>query len=203
MAKIVSITALLVFASLTSACVQNPATNQAAQYSVSEETLAETRAVAKQLSMELAGRLKKEISENGPASAVDVCNMAAPEIASTLSQKNNWQVGRVGTRVRNSLNQPNAWQHAALTTFAEKAAKGEKFEQMETHSVTMADGRPMLRYAKAIGLQPMCVVCHGKADQIPSSVKARLQEKYPNDLAIDYSPGELRGAVVILRPLMN
>lgn len=203
MANTIPVTALLVLAGLTSACVQNPAAKPVAQYPVSEQTLAETRAVAQQLSMELGGRLKKEMSANGPASAVDVCNIAAPGIASTLSQKNNWQVGRVGTRVRNPLNQPNAWQQAALTTFVEKAAKGEKFEQMETHSVAIVDGKPMLRYAKAIGLQPMCVVCHGKPDQIPSNVKARLQDKYPNDLATGYSPGELRGAVVILRPLLN
>lgn len=203
MAKTASMMALLALASLTSACVQNPAANQEVQYPVSEKTLLETRAVAMELSTQLAGRLKKEIGENGPASAVDVCNLVAPEIARTLSQKNNWQVGRVGTRVRNPLNQPNVWQQTALTTFAENAAKGEKFEQMETYSVAMIDGEPMLRYAKAIGLQPMCVVCHGKAEQIPSSVKARLQEKYPNDLATGYSPGELRGAVVILRPLIN
>jgi hypothetical protein len=203
MVKKFSIIASLALASLTSGCVQNPTENQADQYVVSDETLAEAHAVAMQLSTELGGRLKKELSENGPAIAVDVCHIVAPEIASSLSQKNNWQVGRVGTRVRNTLNLPNTWQQAALTTFAEKAAKGEKFEQLETHSVAMVDGKPMLRYAKAIGLQPMCVVCHGKAEQIPASVKARLQEKYPNDRAVDYSPGELRGAIVILRPILN
>ncbi len=180
------------------ACTQNPPiSNQ----SVDEKTLAETRSVATQLVSTLGAALKKEIAANGAASAIGVCNLTDPEIAASLSQQTNWQVGRVGTRARNPNNQPNDWQQAALNTFAERAAQGEKFEQMETYSVSQLNNRPTLLYAKAIGLQPMCVQCHGQSAQISEDVKARLQALYPADKAIDYNVGELRGAVVIVRPL--
>ena len=180
------------------ACTQNPLTSG---QPVGENILAETRSVATQLASTLGATLKKEIAANGAASAIDVCKVAAPEIATSLSQQTSWQVGRVGTRVRNPNNQPNDWQQAALNTFAERAARGEKFEQMETYSVSQVNNKPMLHYAKAIGLQPMCVQCHGQSAQISADVKARLQALYPADKAIDYNVGELRGAVVIVRPL--
>jgi hypothetical protein len=149
----------------------------------------------------LGATLKKEIAANGAASAINVCNVAAPEIAASLSQQTNWQIGRVGTRVRNPNNLANDWQQAALATFADKMAQGEKFEQMETYSVSQENSKPMLRYAKAIALQPMCAQCHGQSAQISPDVKARLQALYPTDKAVDYNVGDLRGAVVIVRPL--
>lgn len=180
------------------ACTQNPTTSS---QSVDENVLAETRSVATRLVSTLGATLKKEIAANGTVSAIGVCNLVAPEIAASLSQQTNWQVGRVGTRVRNPNNQPNDWQQAALNTFAERASQGEKFEQMETYSVRQVNSKPMLLYAKAIGMQPMCVQCHGQSAQISADVKARLQTLYPADKAIGYNVGELRGAVVIVRPL--
>jgi len=180
------------------ACTQNPPTSR---QSVDENVLAETRSVAIQLVSTLGATLKKEIAANGVVSAIGVCNLVAPEIAASLSQQTGWQVGRVGTRVRNPNNQPNDWQQVALNIFAERAALGEKFEQMETYSVSQVNNKPMLLYAKAIGLQPMCAQCHGQSEQISADVKARLRALYPADKAINYNVGELRGAVAIVRPL--
>ena len=58
-----------------------------------------------------------------------------------------------------------------------------------------------LRFMKAIGLAPQCVVCHGSPDQIPDSVRAELDAMYPHDRAVNYRPGDLRGAVSIKQPL--
>ncbi len=186
---------------LATSCSHDPAPLKHSGYVVDKKTLVETSDVATQLIMQLGGKLKQEISTNGPASAINLCNIVASEIASSLSQQTGWQVGRVGTRVRNPKNEPNKWQQAALNAFTSSAARGNKFDQMETYSVATVNGKPMLRYAKAISMQPMCLVCHGKPEEIPADVKARLQEKYPDDRAVGYSVGELRGAVVIFRPL--
>jgi len=48
-------------------------------------------------------------------------------------------------------------------------------------------------------LQPMCVACHGGPEQISPEVKSKLSELYPNDKAVNYQPGQLRGAVVLSR----
>ncbi len=168
---------------------------------VDDKTLEQTRAVAGQLVTQLGGRLKAEMMANGPAAAVDVCKLVAPEMAAKLSQEHGWQVGRVGTRVRNPLNSPKAWQQAALDDFAKQMAQRKSLDAMEFWEVVQEDGKSTLRYAKAIGVQPMCLACHGGPDAIPDKVKARLKADYPDDRAVGYSVSELRGAVVITRPL--
>lgn len=171
---------------------------------VDAKTLEETRAVAGQLVTQLGGRLKAEMSANGPVAAISVCKQAAPEIAAALSKEKNWQVGRVGTRVRNAAtNTPNAWQQAALKQFAERLAKGEKPDAMEFTQIErdISGYGAHLNYAKAIVVQPVCVTCHGPVDAIPEGVRAKLKEEYPNDQATGYQVGDLRGAVVIRRPL--
>ena len=41
------------------------------------------------------------------------------------------------------------------------------------------------------------------AAQIAEAVRVELQTLYPHDQAVDYTPGELRGAVSIRQPLEN
>lgn len=174
---------------------------QPAEKAVDAKALEETRAVAGQLATQLGGRLKAELTANGPEAAIPVCKQAAPEIAGKLSAEKNWQVGRVGTRLRNAANAPNNWQQEALKQFSERLAKGEKPDAMEFTQIEKDGGKHYLRYAKAIALQPMCVTCHGAAEAIPEGVRARLKQEYPNDQATGYQPGDLRGAIVIRRPL--
>ncbi len=176
-------------------------TFQPAEKAVDAKALEETRAVAGQLATQLGGRLKAELTANGPEAAIPVCKQVAPEIAGKLSAEKNWQVGRVGTRLRNAANAPNNWQQEALKQFSERLAKGEKPDAMEFTQIEKDGGKHYLRYAKAIALQPMCVTCHGAAEAIPEGVRARLKQEYPNDQATGYQPGDLRGAIVIRRPL--
>jgi hypothetical protein len=170
---------------------------------VDAKVLEETRAAAGKLATELGGRLKAEMSSNGPVAAISVCKQVAPEIASRISQEKNWQVGRVGTRARNPGNTPNAWQQEALKQFAERLAKGEKPDAMEFTQIERdtAGYGAHLNYAKAVVLQPVCTTCHGAVEGIPEGVRAKLKEDYPNDKATGYQVGDLRGAIVIRRPL--
>jgi hypothetical protein len=162
----------------------------------------EMRATAKALSTQLGGKLKQEMEANGSEAAVSVCKKLAPQIAGDLSRQTGWKVGRVGTRARNAeTGTPDAWDAKALAVFAERMKQGEKPDTMELAEVVSEPSGKFLRFAKAIALQPMCVTCHGTPENIPAGVKARLQAEYPLDKATGYSVGELRGAVVIKRPL--
>jgi hypothetical protein len=163
----------------------------------------EMRGTAKTLLTQLGGKLKAEMTANGPEAAVGVCKKIAPQIAADLSSQTGWTVGRVGTRARNAESgTPDAWNAKALAAFAERMKLGEKPDTMEMAEVITAPaGKTYLRYAKAIAIQPVCLTCHGSGKEIPAAVKARLQSEYPMDKATGYSAGELRGAVVVVRPL--
>jgi hypothetical protein len=41
--------------------------------------------------------------------------------------------------------------------------------------------------------QPMCGSCHGPADKIAPAVAAALKHRYPNDRAVGFLNGEIRG----------
>ena len=162
-----------------------------------------TRGIATDLLNQLGARLKGAMSTDGPIAAVSVCKEAAPAIAKDLSAKNQAQVTRVGTRVRNpTMGVPNAWQKVALADFEQRIAHGDKPAELEHWSVAEgANGQRELRYAKAIAVQPLCVTCHGSKDDIPAALAEKIRLEYPDDQAVGYSVGKLRGAVVVTRVL--
>ena len=162
-----------------------------------------TRGIAGELMGQLGQKLKAAMSSEGPVAAVSVCKEAAPAIAHQLSIANDAKVTRVGTRVRNQkMGVPNAWQKEALTQFEARLSQGEKAADIEYWQVAdNGHGKNELRYAKAIAIQPQCLSCHGPAQDIAAPLAEKLRIEYPNDQATGYSVGQLRGAVVVTRPL--
>ena len=162
-----------------------------------------TRGIAGELLGQLGQKLKAAMSTDGPVAAVSVCKESAPAIARQLSIANDAKVTRVGTRVRNqNMGIPNAWQKEALTQLEARLAQGEKAADIEYWQVAdNGHGKSELRYAKAIAVQPQCLSCHGSAQDIAAPLAEKLRIEYPNDQATGYSVGQLRGAVVVTRPL--
>lgn len=161
------------------------------------------RSIASELTTQLGQKLKSTMASDGPAAAVSVCKETAPSIAKSLSVQHGAQVSRVGTRVRNAtMGVPNAWQKEALADFDARLAKGEKPADLEYWKIVdTGNGKQELRYAKAIVTQQLCVTCHGKAEDIPAPLLEKIRAEYPHDQATGYSVGQLRGAVVVTRPL--
>ena len=165
------------------------------------DLLTQSRATSLGMLKELGKKLQSAMAEGGAVNAIVVCNMQAPEIAGRVSAQNQVKLSRVGTRARNPvMGVPNDWQAKALVQFDAGLARGDKPADMEfSETVVKPDGSKEFRFAKPIVMQPMCVACHGSSDQISPEVKAKLSEMYPNDKAVNYQPGQLRGAVVLSR----
>jgi len=72
---------------------------------------------------------------------------------------------------------------------------------MSHGEVVIEPGGSYFRFVKAIGVQPMCLSCHGTEEQIPAPVRAALTQDYSIDQATGYHAGELRGAVSIKQPI--
>ncbi len=160
------------------------------------------QAVAMGLMKELGGALKKTMAAEGPAAAIRVCRDLAPRLTSRISREKGWRVTRVGTRVRNPLlGMPDAWEQQVLDRFAKRAAAGEPLGKLSFSEVVEEPNGRYFRYMKAIGVKPLCLTCHGSAEQISAEVKAVLEAEYPHDRATGYRPGDLRGAFSIKWPL--
>ena len=163
---------------------------------------AEARSLATQMIQQLGAALKKELAASGPEGAVSVCRDIGPTIAGALSRKSGGRVARVSLNTRNPLlGDPDAWEQQVLAEFDRKAAAGEKIESME-YSETIDEPRGRyFRYMKALPVQPLCLTCHGTADNIPEQVKAKIAIEYPHDRATGYGLGQVRGAVTIKLPM--
>jgi hypothetical protein len=165
------------------------------------DMLSLSRAISQAMLKELGQKLQSAMADGGAVNAIGVCNTQAPEIAGRVSAQNQVKLSRVGTRARNPvMGIPNDWQAKALAQFDAGLARGEKPAEMEfSEIITQADGSKEFHFAKPIVLQPMCVACHGSPEQISPKVQSKLSELYPNDKAVNYLPGQLRGAVVLSR----
>lgn len=172
-----------------------------AQSDLDRETQA-ARATASQLVQLLGATLKAELAANGPEGAIGVCRDAAPAIAGKLSRDSGSRVARVSLRTRNALlGTPDAWEQTVLAEFDRRTAAGDKPEALEHAEFVDEPAGRYFRYLKAIPVQPMCLACHGPAQGIPAAVQVKLATDYPNDRATGYTPGQVRGAVTVKKPL--
>jgi len=58
-------------------------------------------------------------------------------------------------------------------------------------------GETEMRYYRPISLVATCLACHGKLEQISPSVLAAIRKIYPEDQAVGFQEGDLRGTVVV------
>lgn len=160
------------------------------------------RKLAAQLQSALAGRLQAEIQAGGPASAIAVCNTVAPGIAADVSRREGVRLTRVSLKTRNPLlGTPDAWEQAVLKRFDERVSKGEKADVLEHAEIVEEPAGRYFRYMKALPVLPLCLNCHGPADNLKPEVRAALAKDYPADRATGYSEGQVRGAISLKRPL--
>lgn len=163
--------------------------------------VAESRQTAGSLIQTLGGELKAAMTAGGPAQAIGVCKERAPQIAAEAAQLSGMQIKRVSLKNRNPKGVPDAWEIEALAGLEKRLAAGEKPETLDTHAVVDTPNGKMYRYAKALVTQPACLNCHGPAENLSPEVKARLGEAYPDDKAIGYSAGMIRGVLSMKKAL--
>ena len=164
-----------------------------------EQALADSRATVGEFMKTLKQELQAGMQAGGPVNAVSVCNLTAPGIANTYSAREGREVSRTSLRPRNPGNAPVAWQHAVLESFEQRKQAGEDVTALEYHEVVTTEGVRELRYMKAIPTAKVCLACHGEA--VDSTVRTRLEKLYPDDQAMGYRVGDIRGAFSVTQTL--
>jgi hypothetical protein len=158
----------------------------------------ESRAVANQIVNQVRGELVKELERTGPIRAITVCKYSVPEITSNISRQTGMRVTRVSLRPRNkSFGEPDAWEQRVLLDFENRVAKGEKADALEYHEIVDEPAGRSFRYMKSLAMAQPCLLCHGPTSQLSEGVRALLATEYPNDKAVEYNLGQVRGAVSV------
>lgn len=148
----------------------------------------------KEFSSSLKSRLKLAINKGGLSAGVKVCSEQAPKIAEQLST-DGWSIGRTSLRTRNTSNMPDEWELKTLADF-------EKLKQQGTEVNRLAKlnyGEQSFRYMKAIPTGGLCLACHGTS--VTPDVKKVIQHYYPEDKAIGFNVGDIRGAFTLIKQL--
>jgi hypothetical protein len=132
------------------------------------------------LFQELLGRLMDAMASGGPASAIEVCQQQAPQIASKVGEEFDVAIGRTSHRLRNPQNVPPDWARPLVDQ-----------RTSEPQLVSLDEGT--LGVFLPIHLKPQCLMCHGPEEQILPDVRDALARAYPQDQATGFQDGDLRG----------
>jgi len=134
--------------------------------------------------------LQQAMQTGGPVNAIEVCSVEAPAIAEGLADRSGWDVRRVSLQPRNQqLAGPDAWEREVLQQFEQRQQAGESGAGINIAAVV--DGQ--FRYMQAQPTGQLCLTCHGT--DLSTAVRAALDEYYPDDSAVGYLEGEIRGAI--------
>jgi hypothetical protein len=155
-------------------------------------------AVARQLRETLVKRLTSAIDSGGTASAIDVCALEAGELTDSISDAFGPGIAmkRTSTRVRNARNAPDSLEQAALAYFQSVADSAGELPASWVQDAG-AEGH---RYYEPLRVVQLCVQCHGPVDSIAPDVRAVIAQRYLEDRATGYTPGDFRGLIRVTVP---
>lgn len=163
---------------------------------------AETRTVVLPVIPKVIATMQEAVTNEGVAGAIPVCKDLAPQLIRKKREETGWDIRRVSLKTRNAeRGTPDAWEATQLADFDRRAAAGEKPETIETSEIVSTNGRPVLRYMKALPVSEVCLSCHGPVDGLDADLRQKLADHYPNDRATGYAKGQIRGALTVKRPL--
>jgi hypothetical protein len=163
--------------------------------------LLKARSLVKQLGGSLKKELKAALKAKGPAGAIEVCHLKAPDITKAVGDRSGWTVRRTSLKVRNLEDAPDKWELKVLEQFERRKAAGEPLSHMEYTEVVMQGGKRLFRYMKAIPTGKVCLKCHGS--NLKTRVSMQLDSLYPFDQATGFKVGDIRGAFSLSRELHN
>ena len=151
------------------------------------------RETAMTLTERLRSQLAAAIKSGGAVSALGLCQTISPDLVTSANDEFHFETGRTALRLRNPENAPDEWELKVLKLFQERIAAGSDPARLEfSETLTTAEGDKLFRYMKPIMTADMCLACHGT--DVKPEVKAEITRYYPEDKAVGFKLGELRGA---------
>ena len=129
---------------------------------------------------ELMGELMAALDAGDATGAIGVCKEKAPAVAANISSHYGLAIGRTSHKLRNPANTAPDW--------AKEFVDG----RVETPSYVVGPNGE-LGALLPIKLKAECQMCHGPVEMIDDEVMASIQENYPEDQAVGFAEGDLRG----------
>lgn len=137
--------------------------------------------------------LTRELTEGGPARAIQVCHMSATAAINRIGRDEGIAAGRTSARLRAPSNAPSAWAAPIVARHADRRVAGVDGFVVDL-GARVGVMRPIAHRAG------VCSPCHGIDEQLDPGVRAELKDRYPLDRAIGFKEGDLRGWIWVEVP---
>ncbi len=140
----------------------------------------------------LSVRLQQAIKEGGPAHAVEFCSLNALSIVDSLSTAHGAHIRRTSDRVRSPLDKPDIKEERMMQAMLAEWKAGSKATEIPARVVAYDDS---IAYYRPIFISSAaCLQCHGSpSETMDASTVDAIAERDPDDKAIGYALGDLRG----------
>ncbi|WP_077340816.1 Tll0287-like domain-containing protein [Pseudocolwellia agarivorans] len=163
------------------------------------QEIQQARSLVKSFGSDLKQVLKTAMQTEGPLKALEVCNLQAKPIADKNSSVSPWNIGRTSLRVRNENNIADEWETSVLQQFEKRKKAGEDLKNMEYSEIIKSGDKSVYRYMKPIPTAGLCLTCHGT--KLSNDVHDKVKALYPEDKAIGFNVGDIRGAFTLIKTL--
>ncbi len=159
-----------------------------------QKYLQEGKAIAQASFGALSQELKTALKQGGVPHAVKYCNLQALSIMDSLSQAHQVVIKRVSRKPRNPVDAPDPLETEILEAYQQTIESGK--EPKPRLAVIEGNGlqAKQIQFNAPILVKPLCLNCHGKVgEQIKEKDYQLVKQLYPQDQAINYQVGDLRG----------
>ena len=138
---------------------------------------------------ELSSNLIKQMKLGGPSQAVPFCNVQAMPITDKMAKKFNVTIKRTSDNIRNSKNKASERELEIIKEYKSLIKNNEALTP-----IVELDENNIKHYYAPIKLNVKCLACHGElGNKLSVKTDSLIKSLYPNDKAIGYKDGNLRG----------
>ena len=145
--------------------------------------------IAKSSGKTLKGKLTAAVDKGGLKNGINTCNKIAQKLMDSLSTTYGVKIKRTSLKLRNPKDKPDQEELAMLVQYSKTVENGTK-PKPQVKKLSTGD----VRFYAPIMIDKVCLNCHGKiGENIRAENYEAIKKHYPNDEAIDYKEGDLRG----------
>lgn len=157
----------------------------------------EGQEIVKTSFLKLSSHLGRAMQSGGVPEAIAYCNLQASPIIDSLSSAHGVKIQRLSLKNRNTANLATGLDSLVIEEYARAVGSGLQVRPF----VQSAASGEYIFYAPILVISPLCLACHGTPGGSVSQADYDLiRSKYPEDKAIGYAMGDLRGVWKIIFP---
>lgn len=154
-----------------------------------QEYIEKGKAISQATFNSLSEKLTEQMKLGGPAQAIPFCNVEAMPLTQQLSAEYNVVIKRTSNKLRNQKNKPTERELEIINNYHKSISDNKEFK-----SIVEVDSNNKKHFYAPIIVKANCLACHGKVNEFVSmETDSIIKSLYPNDKAVGYNEGDLRG----------